>query len=345
MTEAFINKDFISSSNHGSVDVVEVASVAVNAAVAMGRAGRRWRMWAKAGIIAFSALGGGTAATVTAVSAVVGYKAVKPQRRIPASALKSPVLPPEQITFTSADGLTLNGYFYPNLAAREAIIMCHGFHGAGHDLHEAALDVQAAGYNALTFDFRGCGASGGKHTSVGFWEVQDVLGAVEYLKSRPEVDPERIGAYGISMGGATVIIAAQRCPDIKVLVTDCAFASLDTIISTNFRYFYRLPTFPFSRTAVWWSRRFAKIVNQNVDAVAALNQLGAEGRVIPHLIIHGGKDRAIPVSEAHLLYAASPGPKELWINPEADHVVGAYHNRADYVSHIDGFLRTHFKRA
>jgi fermentation-respiration switch protein FrsA (DUF1100 family) len=73
--------------------------------------------------------------------------------------------------------------------------------------------------------------------------------------------------------------------------------------------------------------------------------MAADGRAIPHLIIHGGKDRAIPVSEAHLLYEASPGPKELWINPEADHVVGIYNDRLDYVNHIDGFLRTHFKRA
>lgn len=336
MTEAFLNKDFSSSTS--SVDVGEVATAA---ATVVSQAGRKWRMWAKAGLIAFSALGGGTAATVTAVSAVVGYKAVKPQRRVPSAALESPILPPEQVKFQSNDGLTLNGYFYPNLSSRKVLVMCHGFHGAAHDSHEAALEVQAAGYNALTFDFRGCGASGGNRTSVGFWEVNDVIGAVEYVKTRSEVDPEKIAVFGYSMGGATAIMAAQRCPDIKVLVTDCAFASLDTVLSVNFRYFYRLPRFPFARTAVWWSKRFAKIGKLKIDPVASHLQMAEEGRAVPHLIIHGGKDEAIPVSEAQVLYDAAPGPKELWIIPEANHVAAAYHDRADYVRRIDKFLRTY----
>jgi len=340
MTEAFIKKDYISSSNPGSLDVAEVANAAVEV---VSQAGRNWRAWVKGGLIALSALSGGTAATVTAVSAVVGYKAVKPQRRTPSAALDSPTLPPVQVSFQSTDGLTLNGYFYGNLAAREAIIICHGFHGAAHDMHEATVSVQAAGYNALTFDFRSCGSSGGKHTSVGFWEVQDLIGAVNYLKTRPEIDPERIGVYGVSMGGSTAIMAAERCPAIKAMVTDCAFASLDTILSVNFRHFYRLPPFLFSRTAVWWSRRFARIGGKKVEPIESLQQMSREGRAIPHMVIHGGSDRTIPCSEAKLLYEAATGPKELWIVPEADHVVGMYYDREEYVARIARFLAPYLK--
>ncbi len=336
MSEAIFNQDFANSGNP-SVNVE-----ALNEAVFQAK--RNWVVWAKAGIIAFSALSGGTAATVTAVSAVVGYKAVKPQRRRPASALQSPLLPPEPVTFKSSDGLNLNGYFYPNLASREVIIVCHGFHGAGHDMHEATLSVQAAGYNALTFDFRGCGQSEGKHTSVGFWEVQDLIGAVSYVKSRPEIDPDCIGVFGVSMGGAVAIMAAERCSDIKAIVTDCAFASLDTILDVNFRYFYRLPAFPFSRPAVWWSRRFAQIGGKRVDPVESLRKMKEEGRSIPHFIIHGGADKAIPVSEAQLLYEAASEPKKLWIMPEAGHVVGVHHDRTAYVERIAEFLNPYLKK-
>jgi dipeptidyl aminopeptidase/acylaminoacyl peptidase len=343
MTEAILNNNLAGSGNHGNVDVAEVAQAAATAAAVVRQAGRNWQTWAKAGIIAFSALSGGTAATVTAVSAVVAHKATRPQRRKPATVLDSPLLPPEQVSFKSLDGLNINGYFYPNLEARAVLIMCHGFHGAAHDVHEAALMVQAAGYNALTFDFRGCGASEGTRTSVGFWEVQDALGAVEYVKTRPEVDPEQVALYGYSMGGATALMTAEQCPDIKAVITDCAFASLDTIVDVNFRYFYRLPKFPFAGPAVWWSRRFARIAGKRVDPVESLQKMAQEGRSLPHLIIHGQKDKAIPVSEACLLYEASPGPKELWIVPDADHVVAAHHDHGAYLRRIDEFLRMYLK--
>ncbi len=322
-------------------DLGEVTTGALSAAGAVTRASKGWHNWVKAGLITLSALGGGTAATITAVSAVVGYKAVKPQRRLPATPLQSPLLTPEQVLFKSTDGLSLNGYFYLTREAKNTLVMCHGFHGAAQDIHEAALAAQAAGYNAFTFDFRGSGASQGKHTSVGFWEVQDVIGAINYLKTRPEVDPERIVAYGVSMGGATVIMAAERCKDIKAVITDSSFASLKTLLRVNFPYFYRLPRFPFAGPAVLFSHFFAKTVRKKIEPAQSLQSMGEKGHSIPILIIHGELDKGIPVSEAFTLFEAAQGPKELWIIPQAEHAALMYCERSEYLNRIGEFLEKH----
>jgi alpha-beta hydrolase superfamily lysophospholipase len=340
-SEAFIND--LGGKPGLNVSGTEVANVAATAALAgaaaVARAGHKWNAWVKGGLIAFSALGGATALGVNAVSAFVGYKVVKPARRVLAEDATEE-LPREKVTFPSRDGrLNLSGYFYPTTDSRAAIILCHGFHGGAVDTHPAASIARESGYNTLTFDFRGCGESGGKTTSVGYWEVGDLLGAIDYLKSRPEVDPEKICVYGFSMGGAVAILAAEREPAIKAIITDAAFASLDALLSVKFNVFYRLPRFPFRYTAVWWSRWFSQTTGKKVDPLKALQKMAAESRGIPHFVIHGQSDDIIPVDNATLIYEKTPGPtKDLWLVPEAGHVAAGYFDQHAYMARVCEFL-------
>lgn len=316
----------------------EAVNVALAGAVAVARAGHKWNAWLKGGVIALSALSGATALGVNAISAFVGYKVVKPARRVLAEEATGQ-LPREKVTFQSHDGrLKLSGYFYPNPASQAAIILGHGFHGGAVDTDRAATIAQASGYNTLTLDFRGCGESEGKTTSVGYWEVEDLLGAIDYIRSRPEVDPEKICLYGFSMGGAVAIMAAEREPAIKAIITDAAFASLDGLLAVKFKFFYRLPAFPFRHTAVWWSRWFSQTTGKRVDPVEALKRMAAEGRQLPHLIIHGQADDVIPVDNAHQIYEHSPGPKSLWLVDEAGHVAAGYYDEQAYMAKICEFL-------
>lgn len=314
------------------------ASAALAGAVAVARASHKWNVWLKGSVIALSALSGATAIGINAVSAFVGYKVVKPARRVLAEDLTGQ-LPREKVFFKSHDGrLNLTGYFYPTTASRAAIILGHGFHGGAVDTDRAATIGQASGYNTLTLDFRGCGESEGKTTSVGYWEVEDLLGAIDYIKSRPEVDQNKVCLYGFSMGGAVAIMAAERDPSIRAIITDAAFASLDSLLSVKFKVFYRLPSFPFRHTAVWWSRWFSQTTGKKVDPVEALKKMAAEGRQMPHLIIHGQADDVIPVDNASILYEYSPGPKSLWIVEEAGHVAAGYTDEQAYMAKICEFL-------
>lgn len=308
-------------------------------------AGHARHQWAKIGLLAVSAAGGASAAAVAAVSAVAGYKAVKPNRRVLTDEAEKGLLPPQKVQFNSATSqLKLSGYFYPTQYSQAGIIVCHGFHGGAVDSHKAALLAQRAGYNVLTFDFRGCGESQGQTTSVGFYEVNDLLGAVAYMKTRPEVNPQRIAVYGYSMGGAVAILAAERSNDIQAIVTDSTFASLHDLLRENFRHYYRLPRFPFRYAAVWWSRCFSRTIGKRVEPALALKRIGASGRRIPHLIIHGKEDKGIPVANALRLYEASPGPKYLWIEPDAGHVVATKIDPQVYMRTIDSFLAPVLKR-
>ncbi|MFZ0073992.1 MAG: alpha/beta fold hydrolase, partial [Xanthobacteraceae bacterium] len=110
------------------------------------------------------------------------------------------------VTFSS-DGLQLAGVVHVPEGLRPgerrpAVIMMHGF-GANRNGGPAWVcgQLEAWGYVALRFDFRGCGDSGGERGRViPMEEVADARHALSYMASRPEVDPDRIALAGSSLG-------------------------------------------------------------------------------------------------------------------------------------------------
>jgi cephalosporin-C deacetylase-like acetyl esterase len=118
----------------------------------------------------------------------------------------------EDVRFSSADNLQLAGWFIPPDPRGDGatLIFLHGLGGnRGEFLDEAAM-LTEHGYGALLLDMRNHGQSQGTVTTLGYAEVEDVRGAVAYLLARPEVNPQRIGLVGSSMGGSTRACVSSR---------------------------------------------------------------------------------------------------------------------------------------
>jgi uncharacterized protein len=130
----------------------------------------------------------------------------------------------EQAISFESGGVTLRGTLHipdGTSGKRPALVSCHGFggssNGAGHPSLARALEK--AGYVVLRFDFRGCGDSGGERGRViCMEEVEDVRNAIGVLESHPDVDRERIGLIGASLGGAVVIYTAATDQRVKACV-------------------------------------------------------------------------------------------------------------------------------
>ena len=136
---------------------------------------------------------------------------------------------PENIEFIS-EGCKIRGHLYlPALsggAPAPAIVVCHGFAGVKELLlPRFAEGFAAAGFVALTFDYRGFGASEGHGARIVPGEqVADIRNALAFLATRPEVNPARLGVWGTSYGGANAIAAAACDPRIKALAVQITFA-------------------------------------------------------------------------------------------------------------------------
>lgn len=129
----------------------------------------------------------------------------------------------ESITLINENEKIFGIYHKPLLREEKkipAIIICHGF--AGQKTGRFRLYVILAealakkGIAVLRFDFRGCGDSEGNFIETTFFgEVSDALKALEFLKNDPDIDSERIGIFGRSLGGAVALLAAKSFKNIK----------------------------------------------------------------------------------------------------------------------------------
>jgi uncharacterized protein len=123
----------------------------------------------------------------------------------------------EQVAFTTSDGLRLQGWFVPSQNGATVI----AFPGrSGPQKHTRMLIRH--GYGVLLFDRRGEGASDGDPNAFGWVGDRDLHAAAAYLRSRPDVDPERIGAIGLSVGGEMLVHAAAHSDAFKAIVSEGA---------------------------------------------------------------------------------------------------------------------------
>src|SRR6516165_1397395 len=104
---------------------------------------------------------------------------------------------------------------------RAGIVLCHGYTGVRSIyLPDNARVLAEAGYVVLTFDYKGWGDSDGAKTRLApYSRVADVQAALTFMGAQPEVDAARLGIYGTSYGGATVVFVAAIDPRVKCVVS------------------------------------------------------------------------------------------------------------------------------
>lgn len=104
---------------------------------------------------------------------------------------------------------------------RAGIVLCHGYTGV-KDLYlpDNARVLNEAGYVVLTFDYKGWGDSEGPRSRLApYSRVADAQAALTFLGAQPEVDPDRLGLYGTSYGGATVVWVGAIDTRVRCIVS------------------------------------------------------------------------------------------------------------------------------
>lgn len=270
------------------------------------------------------------------MGALIAVFLTKPKRRFePGHDPGTARLAYKDVRFPARGGdVELTSWYVPQEPRRAAVVMVHGFGSSrareygGHGAQVAAA-LHQRGFGVLMLDLRGHGESGEARVSFGTHEQRDVLGAVDYL--RAEGYP-RIGLIGVSMGGASSLLAAAADPGIGAVVEDSSYADVAPIVTANFQRVTRLPGAFIYPTRLWGRLLFG------ADPAAA-RPVDEIARIAPRpvLIIHSRADRLIPYPHAEQLKAARPDA-EMWTLDAAPHA-GAYSSDpAGYIERVGSFF-------
>jgi uncharacterized protein len=234
----------------------------------------------------------------------------------------------ENVKFTTSDGLELEGWYVPSKNGAAVIAF------AGRNGPQAKTRMLARhGYGVLLFDRRGEGKSEGEPNSWGWGGDADVKAAIAYLQRRPDVDPDRIGGIGLSVGGEMMIETAADTDDLAAVVSEGAGARSFTEDMDQDDPALAKWTLGLAMSAV---KTAAVAVSSNHAPPANLKDLAAKIDQ-PMLLI------AAPVKgvgeELNRGYAkAAGGSAELWEIPESTHVGGQEARPEEYERRVVGFF-------
>jgi alpha-beta hydrolase superfamily lysophospholipase len=289
-----------------------------------------WRYWRNLGCFSVVLLALAAVGLVVGVSWMQADAFLHPHRHLPTETPADRGLAYRDVAFPASDGLMLRGWYLPAQNGA-AVIIGHGY-GAYRRLEQAEV-LARHGYGVLTFDFRAHGESDGELCSFGYYEVRDVEGALVWLAQQPDVDSERIGMVGESMGAVAGIRAAARLPGIKAVVVASPFATLEEGVS-NVWSGTGLSAFPFVPLQVLFGRWKTGL---DLDDLRPLDEIAAISPR-PILILSGGQDSVTGPDAGQRYYAAADDPKELWFEPDLGHLDFAKIYPDEYERRVVGFF-------
>lgn len=282
-------------------------------------------------------------AALVGISIKVGWGLSHPAKLKVTMPVMAQGLKIENVAFTSReDKLQLKGWFIPAPASQKTVIFVHGYgkNRLQEDVPAIAIarELVAKGCNVLLFDLRNSGESQGELTSVGQFEKRDLLGAIDYIKSRG-AQGKHIGLLGFSMGGATSVLAAAEAKEVEALVVDSSFADLSAYLKENLPVWSNLPDFPFTRMIMTLMPPVTGINPEEVSPLKAVSQMKT-----PVYFIHGRADTTTPYKDSEQLYQAAASPdKELWLVDGAVHVKSYQIQPKEYIKRVTAFFDKHLK--
>jgi len=203
-------------------------------------------------------------------------------------------LPFEEVSFAASDRVQLHGWFVPG----EKEVTWLWFHGnAGnisHRLENLKLLHDELGVSVFLFDYRGYGRSEGTPSEEGTY--RDGEAALAYLRSREDVDPDRIVYFGRSLGAGIAVELAISHPPFALILE----SPVPSIPELARRHYPFLPVWPLLRT--------------KYDSLAKIEKVEA-----PLLVLHGDRDDVVPFGAGRKLFEAANEPKEFYTIRGAGH--------------------------
>lgn len=242
--------------------------------------------------------------------------------------------PCEYVTIQSNDGLTLSGRYYHVNDGAPLDIGFHGYRSSAITDFCGGIEISfQLGHNVLLIDQRAHGKSEGRTITFGIKERHDLLCWIRYAIERFGADLS-IVLYGISMGGATVLMASglNLPKNVKCIIADCPYASPKDIILTVGKGL-GYPTSLIWPFVILGAKIYGGFRIREITATDAVREAKC-----PILIIHGEADNLVPCDMSNAIAASNPHMVSRATFPNAEHGISYLTDRDRYQAIVKAFI-------
>jgi dienelactone hydrolase len=234
----------------------------------------------------------------------------------------------EDVSFTTGDGLELDGWYIPSRNGAAVI----AFPGRKGPQRQARM-LARHGYGVLLFDRRGEGESEGDPNIFGWRGERDLKAAVAFLARRPDVDDDRIGGIGLSVGGEMMLEAAAETDGLKAVVSEGA----------GIRSLREALAIPETSAKLQASLAHAVVTPgvalfSNTLPPPSLEDLIARIAPRPVFIIYAKPGQGGEAELSQTFYEAAREPKTVWQVPGAGHTGGIEAQPREYERRVIAFF-------
>jgi predicted acyl esterase len=272
---------------------------------------------------------------------------------------------PQEVAIPMSDGVQIAGTLFtphgpPPAGGRSAVMVLHGL-GQTRSTIDSATGTTAnaiagewlasEGHVALTFDARAHGASGGLFSLDGPREVDDVSEVRRWLSQQPGINPSRIGAFGVSLGGAALWRAAAEGVRFAAIVTGVTWTDLyEALLPQDLAKSGAILGFssPLAGRLDADTARLLPdaVASTNLDAVRTYTRERSARHLLdriraPVFMIQGRRDFAFDMDQALAAFSRLRAPKRLYLTG-LGHTPAT--NPPDERPHVLGQMRLWFDR-
>lgn len=251
----------------------------------------------------------------------------------------------QKIQYTARDGLAIEGYLTTPLGYQTGVLPTIIFpHGGPISFDDEGFDYWTQffanrGYAVLQMNFRGSHGYGFDFKQMGLqgWGLQmqdDVEDGTRWLIEKGIADPGRICIVGASYGGYAALMGAVKTPELYQCVVSFAGVTDVEDLVKSYRRFINYEV-------------VKKQIGDDFDLLEQRSPLTHADKIqVPVLLIHGTKDRSVPVKQSEAMYKAlKRKDKDVqYIELEdGDHYLSTNSHRLDTFKAMDSFLKQHLK--
>ncbi|MFQ5695685.1 MAG: alpha/beta hydrolase [Terriglobia bacterium] len=216
----------------------------------------------------------------------------------------------QTIDFTSSDGRTHTGWFFPGLRGAPVIVICHGYKSSRAEILTIATSLQQHRYNVFTFNLAGHGDSPVAYTTLGYRETEELLAALQMLSTRTDIDSNRIGIWGQSLGAYAALTVAPQMTSVRAIALDSTYPRPEFLLE---RELYRGPATQIPLLLSVARLEFdvvSSFFGDHPEAADSLDRLAG----VPKMFILSS-DKPILADATRRLFDQAPGPKEIEVRP------------------------------